>query len=188
MSPLTVSQGTVAQSWGSQLEEGLLEEESHLDVTLIQHAALPTTVSLCPLEETPSRAAAVISLRYVDLLVMRPAERLDRAALKTPLLAQNALSVPTSNSMAPHQPLRGHGVTQAALKRSSMLDAIHLVARSRPRSMQMPYPAAILAALTRSPVSIHTDQNHCIWMTLALGEYRGGALLLNGILRAWLGE
>eukprot|EP00971_Amphidinium_carterae_P067751 1341542-Amphidinium_carterae.1 len=118
--------------------------------------------------------STLIALRYKDLPLMLPECSLPRCQQRTNLQQQS--DVPTCGLVLGGFTQRGHGVTQATLSRSTVLAAVHRVARSRPAMLRMPYLAA---ALTRGPVSIHTDHNYGISLTIALGEFRGGALVIN---------
>eukprot|EP00971_Amphidinium_carterae_P022327 440361-Amphidinium_carterae.1 len=109
--------------------------------------------------QTRSPHSTLIALRYKDLPLMLPAEQLDRDAVRvltecslprcqqrTNLQQQS--DVPTCGLVLGGFTQRGHGVTQATLSRSTVLAAVHRVARSRPPMLRMPYLAA---ALTRGP-------------------------------------
>eukprot|EP00971_Amphidinium_carterae_P265185 5260174-Amphidinium_carterae.2 len=120
---------------------------------------------------------------------MMPAEHIDEEVIQVVTcsslpqcqqrtnLVQNQTS-PTFGLVLGGFTQRGHGVTQATSQRALLLEAVHTLARSGPRIMQMPYLAA---AITRGPVSIHTDRNYGISMTMALGDFTGGRLVISDV-------
>eukprot|EP00971_Amphidinium_carterae_P140665 2787679-Amphidinium_carterae.1 len=119
-----------------------------LRLWLHPHSLVPVAQSDATILQRTQRSTALISMRYKDLPVLLPAENLDVDAvaiiLSTSLphcaqrtnLQQDA-STPTHGLVLGGFTQRGHGITQATAKRSQLLDAVHVVSRSRPPMLRM---------------------------------------------------
>eukprot|EP00971_Amphidinium_carterae_P024313 479877-Amphidinium_carterae.2 len=73
---------------------------------------------------------------------------------------------------------RGVGITTITHQRSDILAAILQIAKSRPAAMRMPFLAATLTARISD---VHTDANHGLSQTIAMGSLspQSGALVIN---------
>eukprot|EP00971_Amphidinium_carterae_P351005 6491850-Amphidinium_carterae.1 len=157
------------------------------DVVIVAEAVLSTDDEADGGTQPDEVHDSCLTTRRDDLPMMRPAEHLDPHAESVLLdatlprcrsrtnLKQHS-EHPTCGIIFGGYTRRGVGVTMASTKRSPLLQAALRVAASRPKNMQSPF---LSIALTRGPVSRHRDMNAGVSCTMALGQYRGGALVVN---------